>query len=666
MNNQPNRQAIDTTPIDLYQLASSESNSRTEAEAAGGKVSSSSTRDATTMGSVKVAQRARSGMTLEILKLFLAPGLILAAFALGIFLLGIAQRHHWLESSSEDFDNVTNTLASTVSWICPMMCVPPSEQSGRCPVCAMELVPAAAASSGPASSIVIDARARRVAGIQTTAARRQALVRQLNTVGEIKFDETQQKTLSSYIDGRIEDLQADYTGLVVEQGQLLGSLYSPELYSAQVEYIKTLEYNQATTTSNTRVKEANTRLAKSSRQRLIELGLTESQIKQVETDRSAQRVLELYAPISGTVVEKMATVGQYVKAGAPIYRLADLSKVWLVLELFPEDAQAIPLGQTVNASSQSTGGESFSGTVEFIEPSVDPKMRTVGVRVAIDNRKGVFKPGELAQASLTVPLANRTDNPAGTVVIPRDSLLSMGPTSLAYVEVQPGEFEIRKVKTGPTVDGLIAIYEGIEAGENVVSQATFLIDAQMQLQGNPSLIDPDKWVGDNKAAHPAGKGELTEAERDEIRAAMVGLNQADQALAYAQEICPVTEVRLGSMGMGTPIKLEIAGRSVFICCAGCRAAWERNPDKYFKILDDYSTALSATPGASNAAAAGSSSSVNSKPSKSPDDRGPADRLPQMELPEMELPETETQTPAVPNLELPQMELPPEFFEAGVG
>jgi Cu(I)/Ag(I) efflux system membrane fusion protein len=565
-------------------------------------------------------------MSVEILKLFLVPALIVGSFAAGIALLGLAQRNDWIESASagDDTSAVGATSEETnVSYICPMMCVPPTNKPGRCPVCAMELVPAAqGSSSGPSSTIQIDPRARRVAGIRTTVATMQMLSREVNSVGEIKYDETQQKTLAAYIDGRIESLKADYTGIEVKEGESLGLLYSPDLYSAQVEYVKTLEFNERSNSSNARVRSSNDRLTKSSRQRLIELGMTEPQIKNLETNRNAQRTLELFAPISGTVIEKMATQGQYIKAGAPIYRLADLSKVWLVLELFPEDAKAIELGQKVSATTQSLGSESFEGTVEFIEPTVDPKMRTVGVRVAIDNESGFLKPGEFAQATLTIPLAMNEGMQQETVVIPRNSLLSIGKTSLAYVETKPGEFQLRKIKTGPTVNGMVAVFEGIAAGENVVSKSTFLLDAQMQLQGNPSLIDPDKAVADDEA-------QLTEAEKEEIRTALEPLSDADRALVEAQVICPVTEVRLGSMGMGTPIKLEVEGRTVFICCEGCRDGMLGNPEKYFKVLDDYQ-----------------SGKIKTNDGTMPDPASPDNgygELPQMQLPQMDLPKMEPPT-----------------------
>jgi len=575
------------------------------------------------------------GMALEVGKFILFPVLIFCALVAGIFLLGLAQRLDWItpvaegDSSSADATSAT----SDVSWICPMMCVPPTNQPGRCPVCAMELVPASqGSSSGPSTTIEIDPRSRRVAGIQTTVARFERLSREINSVGEIMYDETMQKTLAAYIDGRIEELKADYTGVTVKKGESLGLLYSPDLYSAQVEYLKTLEFKENNSSTNPRVISMNERLLKSSRQKLLELGLTENQIRNLESKRVANRVLDLYAPISGTVIEKTATTGQYIKAGEPIYQLADLSQVWLVLELFPEDAMSVQLGQTVTATSQSLGSQSFEGIVEFIEPIVDSKTRTVGVRVAVENRGGKLKPGEFAEASLTIPVSTIDAPTAETVVIPRDALLSVGKTSLVYVEINPGEFELRKIKTGPSVDGMVAVFEGIAEGENVVSKSTFLLDAQMQLQGNPSLIDPDKAV-----ATDSTNTELTDAEKEEIRNAMAPLSDADRELAEAQVICPVTEVRLGSMGMGTPIKMEVKGRTVFICCEGCRDGMVNESEKFFKILDDYLSGKS-----------------KSQSENKPDNAAPKTdaELPQMQLPQMQLPQMQ-----LPQMELPQMELP---------
>lgn len=528
----------------------------------------------------------------EVTKLVLVPVSIVAACVISILILGIAQRSGWITSASGGGESGavgTTSEEAATSYICPMMCVPPTTKPGRCPVCAMELVPAASGSSnGPSSTIEIDPRSRRVSGIETVVARSDTLFREVRGVGEISYDESKLKTLSAYIDGRIEELHADYTGIEVKKGDSLALLYSPDLYAAQVSYARTLEFAEKATGGNSRTADSNRRLLDSSRQRLVELGMTEEQIKQLEQDKKPNSRLALHAPMSGTVIEKMAVEGQYIKTGTPIYKLADLSTVWLVMELFPQDASVIQLGQNVSAYAQSMNGQSCEGVVEFVEPTVDPKMRTVGIRVAINNEHGHLKPGEFIRATLKIPILSKDGVAQDTVIIPRNSLLSVGQTSLVYVEGKPGVFEIRHVKTGPTVDGMIAILEGVVAGENVVAKSTFLLDAQMQLQGNPSLIDPDKAVADDEV-------QLTEAELEEIRKAMEPLSDEERKLAEAQVICPVTEVRLGSMGMGTPIKLEIEGRTVFICCEGCRDSWVNEPEKFFKILDDYLSGKSKKP-----------------------------------------------------------------------
>ncbi len=557
----------------------------------------------------------------EVLKLFLVPGLILAAFVIGISLLGMAQRSGWIQPSNHDgetSDTVANSEgSSTTSYICPMMCVPPTSQPGRCPVCAMELVAASASlSAGPSSKIQIDPRSRRVAGIQTVTARSQTLFRVVRGVGEVSYDESKLKTLSAYVDGRIEELYADFTGIKVNTGDSLALIYSPDLYAAQVEYVRTKAFAANKSEGSSRSADSNLRLLESSRERLIELGMTEDQIKNLESNQTPNSRLVLHAPMSGTVIEKMADTGQYIQAGTPVYKLADLGTVWLVLELFPEDARVVEIGQTVTATTRSLNGPPFEGTVAFVEPTVDTKLRTVGVRVEIENEQGQLKPGEFVRATLKIPLLSKDGQAQETVVIPRNSLLSIGQTSLVYVEGKPGEFELRHVKTGPTVDGNIAVLEGLTAGENVVAHSTFLLDAQMQLQGNPSLIDPDKAVVTN-----ANQTVLTTAELEEIRIAMEPLSEEDRELAKAQEICPITNIRLGSMGMGTPVKIDINGKSVFVCCEGCRSGLMENPAKSFKILEDY--------------AEGKSNSMNRS---TPDDPAiPQMELPQMELPRMELP-----------------------------
>ncbi|MFT5522452.1 MAG: Cu(I)/Ag(I) efflux system membrane fusion protein [Pirellulaceae bacterium] len=564
------------------------------------------------------------------IKLIVQPILLLVIGAVLIIGLGVAQRMGFITGGGSHGGQVSN--GNTFSrYICPMMCTPPQSEPGRCPVCAMELVPATAGSgSGGSLSIEIDPAARRVANIETAEVRSMPMARTIRAVGELNYDEGSLKTISAYVDGRLDRLYADYTGVVVNKGDHLALVYSPRLYSGQVEYLLAKKSREDGRNSTlTRVVESNEELLKNARQRLIELGMTESQIDQLEEDGEANSRLHLCAPISGTVIQRLAAEGQYVKEGQAIYQLADLSTVWLMLQLFPEDAAAIRYGQKVEAEVQSLPGQKFTGRVAFVDPSVDSKTRTVGVRVVIPNSAGVLRVGDYAKAEISVPLAtiadggtydpeladmwisprhphvvrsepgqcpvcnvdlvpaakfgfmsNETDS-KDSLVVPRNAVLMAGANSVVYVEVEPGRFELRSVVLGPKCGDEIVITSGVKAGEMVATRGNFLIDSQMQLAGNPSLIDPTKAIPrvDNEFEMTA-----------EMIASISELPEADRKLAVKQLICPVTKFPLGSMGI--PPKVVIDGKEVFICCEGCKERLQEDPKTHLENLKNVSSTRS--------------------------------------------------------------------------
>ncbi|MFN3159195.1 MAG: efflux RND transporter periplasmic adaptor subunit [Rubinisphaera brasiliensis] len=467
--------------------------------------------------------------------LFLLVGLLL------IFLLGLAQRVGWIQGGS-----LTATGASASSadetFTCPMHPQIRQTGAGRCPICGMELVPAAAAGADVDELAVnIEPAQRRLANIQTAEVVREPVSSTIRTVGAIEIDESRQATIASYIDGRVERLFADYTGVVVDQGDHLAVVYSPQLYSAQVEYLEAKKTLGQTNSAALRaVQEAQRKLVTNSRQRLVELGMTEEQLTELDDSGEARSRLTLYAPIGGTVIEKLAEEGKYISAGEPIYRIANLSTVWLMLELYPEDASRIRFGQQVQAELASLPGKTLTGRVAFVDPRVDQSNRTVGVRVEFDNANGELRPGDYAQATIEIPigpqgevydaeLANKwispmhpqiireepgdcpicgmklvptsrygySDEPVArkeSLVIPRSALLMAGEQSVVYVETEPGRFELRNVELGPILTDRAVVLDGLKAGESVATSGNFLIDSQMQLAGKPSLIDPTRAV----------------------------------------------------------------------------------------------------------------------------------------------------------------------------
>ncbi len=490
------------------------------------------------------------------IKLVVQPFLLLAGVVITIVALGFAQRNGYLSTG----DSVpAEVVKKVVQYICPMMCTPPQSEPGRCPVCGMELE--------LATGSLIDQAARRLANIHTVAVTSAPTTRTIRAVGELSYDEGTLKMLSAYVDGRLDRLVADYTGVVVTKGDHLALVYSPRLYSSQVELLLAKKARDDSRSATIiRVIESNRNLYESARQRLIELGMTSPQIEQLERTGKANSRMVLVAPISGTVIEKFAVEGQYMKEGQAIYRLADLSTVWLMLKLFPEDAATIRDGQMVEATVQSFPGQKFSGRVAFVDPNVDPNTRTVGVRVVIPNGDGLLRVGDYTKATIEVPLSG-----GGALAVPRDAVLMAADNSVVYVEVEDGRFELRNVVLGPSSGDQIVILSGVFKGEQVATKGNFLIDSHMQISRLPSLIDPTK-------AKPKLDGPMT----DEMIAALAKLSPKDREIAESQRICPVTMAPLGSMG--TPQKVDVNGTPVFICCKSCRGKLLDDPEEYLARL----------------------------------------------------------------------------------
>ena len=458
-----------------------------------------------------------------------------AAFIL--VLIGLAQRSGWITADGFSGDGqsgiVENKTGGPDRYICPMMCTPPTTKSGRCPVCAMELVEASTSGEGDGKSIRIEPAARRLVGIQTAVSTLGHVTRTIRTIGSIEFDESRLSTISAYIDGRLEEMYADYIGVRVSAGDDLALIYSPQLYSAQTEFVTSLGGEGVG-----RFGLGESSLGTLAEENLSELGMSSDQIANLRKTGKPQSRIRIKSPQGGTVIEKSFVRGDYVKTGQKLYRIADLSTVWLMLDLFPDDVSAVRFGQQVEAEIQSRQGEVFTGRVAFIDPTVDPKTRTVRVRVEVMNFDGKLRPGDYATARITVPaipadwvydpaLAGKFISPMHPQVIrddpgpcplcgmdlistselgfspsplpeqrvvsvPRDAVLSAGDSGVIYVETEPGRFEIRRVSVGPMTHQSAVIIEGLSAGEIVATRGNFLIDSQMQLAGNPSLLDPSR------------------------------------------------------------------------------------------------------------------------------------------------------------------------------
>lgn len=319
-------------------------------------------------------------------------------------------------------------------WTCSMHPQIRLPNPGACPICSMKLIPV---SQLPSAKDGLERRA----GLETEAIRHRELFKEIRTVGKLDYSERQVALISSRIAGRVDRVFADFTGLDVKQGDHLVEIYSPELNVTQNELLIALEARDKEKESSPAVRGFAASRLESTRTKLRLLGILEEQIAEIEKSRKATTHLTIYAPIGGTVIEKDVRVGQYVSAGDQLYRIADFDPIWLYLNIYEYDVAWVRFGQPVEVALEAFAGETFRGTVTFIDPFLDDATRTIRVRVNLKNPARRLKPQMYASATIRVPLrADGSPEPTG---LEGKYICPMHPE---IVQAEPGECSICEMK----------------------------------------------------------------------------------------------------------------------------------------------------------------------------------------------------------------------------
>jgi Cu(I)/Ag(I) efflux system membrane fusion protein len=309
-------------------------------------------------------------------------------------------------------------------------------------------------------------------------------------VGKIDYDETLVSTIAAWINGRIDKLHVDYTGAQVRAGQPMAEIYSPELLAAQAELIEAVAAAKSKATDNPLLSQTINRTETAARKKLQLLGLTSEQINEIISRKSTTDHVTLTAPISGIVIHKSVTEGMYVKTGAPIYTIADLTKLWVILQAYESDLQGIRLDQPVDFFAEALPGTPFTGRIAYIDPLVDQKTRTVKVRLNIANPDFLLKPGMFVRAvTKSSPAAGNGELP---LLIPASSPLPTGKRAIVYVQLpdKEGVYEGREIILGPRRGEFYEVAGGLQEGELVVNRGNFKLDSAIQIQARPSMMNP--------------------------------------------------------------------------------------------------------------------------------------------------------------------------------
>jgi RND family efflux transporter MFP subunit len=335
--------------------------------------------------------------------------------------------------------------------------------------------PAATGSGGPAG-VAIDHRRQQLIGVRTARVARGTLARTIRASGTVGYDETRLTDINLKLEGWIVDLYVNYVGQRVARGQALFTLYSPELLAVQNELLLGLRNrDQLTDSQASNAREFGERVVDVPRQRLLRWDVPADQVRALEDSRQIPAAVEFRSPADGVVIETAAVKGMHVGSGQRLYRLADLSVVWIEVDFHASDLSELRVGANADVTTDSWPGHRLSGTIRNIYPYMTEQTRTVKARVALPNRDGRLKPGMFVNVDVAV-------TPSEGLLIPADAVVDSGTRQIVFVAQGQGHFEPRDVTVGARSDGQALILAGLKEQEEVVVRATFFLDSESQMR----------------------------------------------------------------------------------------------------------------------------------------------------------------------------------------
>ncbi|MDD2736403.1 MAG: efflux RND transporter periplasmic adaptor subunit [Desulfuromonadaceae bacterium] len=404
-------------------------------------------------------------------------------------------------------------------WTCSMHPFIIKDKPGTCPICGMELIkkidnaPADGTAMTPEQKqqadmlghVSMSTVQQVMANVATIEAKNGTLNKEINGVGIVQYDQSRQAKVTAWIAGRIDKLNVDTVGAYVSTGKPVAEIYSPDLVATQQEYLLAIKSrDQLKNSPIPSISQNGAGLVSSAKQRLMLFGVKESQIAELEKSGTPNIRLPIYTPLSGVVIDKMVQQGQYVNVGEVLFNIADLSKVWVEIDVFENEVPYVRVGQQVEIRSAIEHGAAFNGRISFVYPFHDPKTHTVKARVEMPNPGHRLKPDMFVNAIIRIPLVKG-------IVIPVTAVIDTGKRQVVWVEGSPGMFEPRDVRVGERVEDKVQILSGIKPGDKVAVSGGYLIDSESQLKGSGAAMPGmkmDEPKGAKPAAAPEKKGNL--------------------------------------------------------------------------------------------------------------------------------------------------------------
>lgn len=427
-------------------------------------------------------------MTEKTKQILQTSGILLVGLLLGWMIFGGNK-----PSTIATDKNVQNEQETV--WTCSMHPQIRMNEPGKCPICGMDLIPLGTnASASNPMALQMTEDAMKLANIQTMKVDIGDANKELKLNGKVQIDERKLYAQSIHIPGRIEQLKINFTGENVSRGQTLAYVYSPDLLTAQEELLQSYS-----------IRSSQPELFDAAKQKLSNWRISESSINKIISSGKLIQQFPITADVSGIVTAKKVDLGDYVNRGTPIYEIADLSSLWVLFDVYESDMPWVKVGDKVTYTIQSIPGETFEGTISFIDPLINPQTRVATARIEVKNKGNNLKPEMFASGIIK---NNLTTKSTKDIVIPKSAVMWTGERSVVYVKNNLSnsvEFMLREVTLGPSLGEAYTVISGLNVGEEIVVNGTFTIDAASQLAGKPSMMNPK---GNEMTGHDHGNNEL--------------------------------------------------------------------------------------------------------------------------------------------------------------
>jgi Cu(I)/Ag(I) efflux system membrane fusion protein len=412
------------------------------------------------------------------------------------------------------------------------------------------------------SPVVIDDRRQQLAGIRSQAVATGTLTRTARGTGSVIIDESRVTDVNLRLDGWIRDLHVNYTGQRVRQGDPLFTLFSQELVGAQLQYLAAWRSREQLTPAQAADREYQERLIETPRRRLLYWGVPEDQIRALEKAGEALEAVTFRSPADGVVIEKAATRGMHVEAGQTLFKLVDMSLVWIDAAFSPSDVTHVKSGQRVDVSFPAQPDEKVAGKILYLYPSVAESSRTARVRIEVPNRTGRLTPGMFANVDVA-------GEPESGLIVPEDAVLDSGRRKTVFVAAGDGRFEPRDVTLGLHTDNKYIVLSGLSEGEQVVTRATFMLDSESRLVSALQSYDARTPSASSPTVSQSSLTFLTNpdpprAGKTQLEVHLVGADRSpvtDASLEVRLYMAPMPSMNMPAMTAAT--HLEHVGRGVY-------------------------------------------------------------------------------------------------------